>query len=217
MEILQYWTDALSHLLSLIAHQFGVSDALAIILLTLAVRLALMPIAVACAARMQANRLKMDRLKPELERLRQTHKDQPKELAAATMSLYRQHGVKLFDRLFLLNIGSQAIFGIGLLQVLRNIRASSSFLWIANITRPDFLLTLVACILMSVGLMLAPETSSQSSMMATLVISVVITIFTLAAMPSTVGLYWATSNAVSIGQSLALRALLRKNSRRAIT
>lgn len=215
MEIWKFWTDALSHLLSLIGSQLGVSDALAIILLTLAARLALMPIAVICTARMQANRLKMDRLKPDLDKLRQTHKDQPKELAAATLGLYRQHGVRFFDRLFLLNIGTQAVFGIGLLQVLRNIRASSSFLWIANITRPDFLLTLAACVLMSVGLMLAPETGAQSSMMVTLIVSVVITMLTLAAMPSTVGLYWATSNAVSIGQSLILRGLLRVKSRRA--
>jgi len=47
-------------------------------------------------------------------------------------------------------------------------------------------------------------------MLIMLVISVVVAVVTIAALPSAIGLYWATSNSVTLLQTLALRGLLRR-------
>jgi YidC/Oxa1 family membrane protein insertase len=211
MQIWYLWTDSLTHLLSLIGNQFGVSQACAIICLTMLARVAMMPVSLGAALRTQRNRRKAEQIKPELEKLRERYRDAPQELAKATMQLYRQHGIGFMDRLTLLNIGTQAGFGLGILQVLRSTPLASPFLWIANIARPDFLLTLLVCVLMSAGMMLAPETSAQSSsLVAMIVVSCIVTLITLSAMSSAVGIYWATSNVFSIGQSMILRTILRR-------
>lgn len=210
MQIWHLWTGWLAHLMSMIVTDFGVTQACAIILLTLLARVGLMPLSLACALRTERNRQKTAQLKPELEKLKERYRDQPQELAAATLQLYRQHGVSFFDRLTLLNAGTQAGFGLGLLQSLRSLPFASRFLWISNIGRPDVLLSVIVCVLMSASIMLAPSASAQPSLWIMIAISCVVTMMTLLAMPSTLGLYWATSNVFSIGQSFAVRTLLRR-------
>jgi membrane protein insertase Oxa1/YidC/SpoIIIJ len=77
----------------------------------------------------------MERLKPQLETLRETYKDDPSELAARTMALQRANGITIFDKVSVLNT---------------------------------------------------------------------------ATLPSAIGLYWATSNALTVIQTLALRSLLAR-------
>lgn len=210
MNIWHLWTDGLTHLLSTIAAQFDVSQACAVILLTVFARLAMMPLSLASALRSERNRKKAALLKPELDKLKERYRDDPQGLGTATMQLYRQHGISFFDRLSLLNAGTQTAFGLGLLQALRSTPLASPFLWIGNIARPDVLLTVIVCVLMSVSMFVAPSASAQPSLWIMVAISCIVTMMTLAAMPSAVGLYWAASNIFSIGQSVALRALLRR-------
>lgn len=40
-------------------------------------------------------------------------------------------------------MGTQSVFGIGLFQVLSKAGFASKFLWIANLGKPDFLLTVM--------------------------------------------------------------------------
>ncbi len=47
------------------------------------------------------------------------------------------------DRLAIANMGTQSVFGIGLFQVLSKAGFASKFLWIANLGKPDFLLTVM--------------------------------------------------------------------------
>lgn len=210
MELWTLWTHTLDAALALLAANFGLSEALTIILLTLMVRLSLLPVSLTSAYRMQRNKEAMERIKPQLEALRQTLQNQPRELAAQTLALYRQHGIVFMDKLSLLNLVSQSIFGIGLFQSLSRTAFQSKFLWIASLAKPDLWLTVLVTVLMLLGMALMPGATHDTSMLLMLALPVLLSVIAVAALPSALGIYWATSNAVTLLQTLALRALLAR-------
>ncbi len=204
------WTNLLQAYLHYLSAHFGLSEALAIIVLTLVARIAMMPITLTAAYRSQKNKEALERIKPELEALRKTFKDNPSELASRTMSLYRENQISFFDRVSLLNMGSQGFFGIGVFQCLRRTTFSTKFLWISSLAKPNFPLTLLIGILMLLSMVLAPGFTTNTSMLLMLAISLGVTVFVLATTPSAIGIYWATSNAMTVMQTLALRGLLAR-------
>ena len=213
MEIWHSWTALPANILALISSQFGVTEAVAVILLTLMARAILMPVSLTSAVRMEANKQKMKLLKPDLDALKELHKNDPSKLASETMRLYRERGVRLLDRLTVANIGTQGFFGIGLFQVLSQATFTSKFLWIANLAKPDILLTVLVSALMFLGMALMPGATAEPGMLIMMTLSVVVATVTIFALPSAVGLYWATSNAVTVAQTLILRAVLHRQRR----
>lgn len=212
MELWSLWTQLLEGSLGYLATHFGFSDAVAIIILTLTARALLMPVSLTAAYRMHKNKMAIERIKPRIEELRSTYKD-PSERANRTMALYRENGIKFMDRVSLANIGSQGVFGVGVYQVLSRLPFSSPFLWIANLAKPDLLLTLLVGVLMALGFAFMPGTAADASNMLMLAIPVVISVVAIAALPSALGVYWATSNVVTIIQTLALRVILARQQR----
>ena len=184
---------------------------MAIILLTVLARLALLPLSLKAALRSQRNKEAMERLKPALDALKEACKDDQAELGRRTMALYREHGISFLDRISILNMASQTLFGLGFFQSLRRTVIQARFLWIATLAKPDFLLTLLVGALMLAGMALMPGATANTSMVVMLVVSVLVSLFAIAALPSAIGLYWATSNALTVVQSLVLRALLARH------
>jgi YidC/Oxa1 family membrane protein insertase len=213
MQIWHLWTSLLAQGLAFLGAHFGLSEAVAVVVLTLLIRLALMPLSLTAAWRAELKKQKMKLLKPELDALKEQHKNDAAQLTAATMALYREHGVTLLDRITLASMGSQSVFGLGLYRVLRDAGFSSKFLWIASLARPDVWLTVLVGALMLLGMALMPGavgSGAEPSMLIMLGISVVVAVVTIAALPSAIGLYWAASNSVTLLQTLALRGLLRR-------
>jgi YidC/Oxa1 family membrane protein insertase len=210
MELWTLWTHLLEASVGSLATYFGFSEAVAIIVLTLIARLALMPVSLTAAYKMQLNKEAMNRIKPALEELRETFKDKPSELASRTMALYRENGISFLDKVSMLNLGSQGVFGLGVFQALNRMVFNSKFLWISNLAKPDFMLTVLVASLMLLGMLLMPGATADTSMLLMLAISVVISVIAVAALPSALGLYWATSNAVTVVQTIALRGLLAR-------
>jgi YidC/Oxa1 family membrane protein insertase len=213
MELWTQWTQLLETCLSLLVTQFGLSQALAIILLTLLARSLMMPVSLSAAYKMHLNKQRLERVQPELEALRRRYKDKPQVMAEKTLALYRKYDIRFMDRLSLMSAGAQTVFGIGVFQVLNRISLSSKFLWISNLAKPDLLLTVITGLLMLLGMALMPGATADASMLMMLAVSVVISVIAVAALPSALGIYWATSNAVTIIQSLALRGLIARHSR----
>jgi YidC/Oxa1 family membrane protein insertase len=213
VELWTLWTQWLVSGLAFLSSHFGLSEAVAIVVLTLVARAAMMPISLAAAYRMQVNKEAMERLKPRLEQLRGIFRDDPAQLSKHTLALYRENGIAFFDRIALLNAGSQGVFGIGIYHALDSIAYSSRFLWIANLAKPDFYLTVLVGALMLLGMALMPGGMTEPQMLMMAAVAVVISVVAVAALPSAVGVYWATSNAFSVVQTLALRALLWRRER----
>ena len=210
MDVWALWIDGLAKALAAISAQGGLSPGWSIAILTLAVRLALLPLTLAVARRAERTRRILAELKPELDALRERRQDDPRTLAAETLALQRQHGVRLFDRLILANIASQALFGLGMFRLLRKTAAESGFLWISNIARPDIALTLMTGTILFLAAALAPGAQPHMSWMIALV-PVAITVISLLSLPSAVGIYWAVSNGVSLAQAVYLRQKWRRS------
>jgi YidC/Oxa1 family membrane protein insertase len=208
MELWSLWTQLLETSLGFLAVHFGLSQALAIIALTLMARAVMMPVSLTAAYKMQKNKAAIERIKPALEALRNTYKDNAAELAKRTMALYRDNGITFIDKVSLLNIGSQGVFGIGAYQVISRVAFNSKFLWIASLAKPDFYLTMLVGALMLLGMALMPGATADTQMMIMLAVPIILSVIFVAALPSALGIYWATSNAVTLLQTLALRGLL---------
>ena len=213
MELWTTWMHILESVLWFLTMHFGFSEAASIIILTLLARAAMMPLSLSAAYKAQTNKEKIERIKPTLEKLRNKFKDNPHELATRTMALYREKGIKFIDKKTILNIVAQSIFGLGMFKVLRRIEFRSKFLWIADLGKPDFLLTILVGILMAVSMVLMPESTGHASMWLMIAVPVLISVIAVATLPSAIGIYWATSNVVTIGQTLALRGLISRRQR----
>ena len=202
------WTDFIAGCINSLAG-FGLSEAAAIIALTLVVRLLLLPLTVKVAHSNHLNKLKLSALKPQLEALRQRHSDNAVALAQATSALYRQHNIHFFDRFTFINFFTQGMVGLGIWQTLKKAAFHSNFLWIADISKGDVALTFTVGVLTFVSLLLLPNAAEQSSLLLYL-IPAVVTMFMLMTLPSALALSWGTSSAVSVLQSLCLRWIFNR-------
>jgi YidC/Oxa1 family membrane protein insertase len=85
-----------------------------------------------------------------------------------------------------------------------SLSSSSAFLWIKSLASPDFLLTLVIVALTGVSAYMMPSASEQ--MRVTLcVIQILVTFMIVWKLAAGLGLYWASSSAVGLVQTLWLR------------
>lgn len=180
-------------------HQYVPNWGLAIILLTLVIRLTLFPVTNLSFKSMA----KMRRLKPEIDRITALYKDDAEKKGAATMELWRKHKV---------NPAAGCAPMIVQLPVFWALYASLSTnielyhmpftLWWTDLSAPDpyYVLPLLLGVLMHVQQRLSPTTMdpAQAKMMMYFM-PVMITAFMLF-LPSGLCLYMLTSSALGIGQ-----------------
>ena len=209
---MELWLTFITNGIDFLSAYLGVSEALAIIVFTLLSRMLLMPLSLKSSYLMYKNRLAVEKIRPEVERLREIYSDNPGELAKRTMAIYKKNGIRFIDRTSIMNIGSQGILGISMFQALRNMAFSSKFIWIADIAKPDVILAFMVGVLTFASMLIMPGTVEQQNFLM-LFIPTVVVMFVLASFPSALGLYWATSNAVTIVQTLVLRVVLEREDR----
>ena len=107
MDLWLAWTALLQHLLQLFAVDLGLGPGLAIILVTLALRSALLPLTWSMAYRAAVRQEQLNRLQPQLAAIRERYKNDTAEQLARTVQLYRQNGIKMADGTRLLALGVQ--------------------------------------------------------------------------------------------------------------
>jgi YidC/Oxa1 family membrane protein insertase len=202
----QLWLDLVSivqSVITMIAAATGGSIGLAIITVSVSLRLALLPLTIRLARRAEAQRRIFEKMKPELERLKERLRDKPERLAAETLALYRQHGVKPLDS------GS---FGMLALQlplvsalygaISRGLGAGRRFLWIADLAKPDFILVAITGALTYFTTLFG---ASRDVTKTAAVLSAALTIAIMWRVSAAIGLYWMSSTAVGAVQALWLR------------
>jgi YidC/Oxa1 family membrane protein insertase len=214
MDVWTIWTDGLANALQFLSAHSGLSQAWAIAILTIAARLAIMPVSISATLRAGRNRERVEALKPELTALRNRLKDDPRALAEQTMALYRRNGIRFLDRLTVANLVGQTAFGLGMFRMLRQAKLTASFLWIPDIAKPDLILAVVTGTLMVLTMTLAPGSHQQMSLVM-IMIPVAISVLSIMTFPSAIGLYWASSNFVSLTQTLVVRHFIARQRKRA--
>jgi YidC/Oxa1 family membrane protein insertase len=112
---------------------YGVS----ILLLTVLVRASMHPV-----SRKQARTtMRMQALKPELDKLKEKHKDDKQALQMAQMELYRKHGINPLGSCWMMFLQMPVFLGLYYaLQESIHFRLAPAFGWIKSLTAPDMLI-----------------------------------------------------------------------------
>jgi len=197
--------DTTIAVLANLSHSFGGSLGWAIVVLSLGIRVALLPLTTSLARRARRNQEIIRRLQPEINRLRQRYEKQPERLFEEMRKLYRQHDCSPFDIPMLVGSFVQLpIFGMLYSSIRNSLTSSSAFLCIRSLASPDLILTMLILTFTGVSAYLMPSASGQ--MRSTIIVlQVVVMFFIVCKLAAGLGLYWASSRLVGIFQTLWLR------------
>jgi len=173
----------------------------AIILLTVVVRLFMMPLTFRQFRSAQA----MQQLQPKIKELQRKYKNDKRKLQEETMKLYQEYRVNPFSSCLPLVI-QMPIF-ICLYYAIRGTPEikTASFLFIPSLGEPWLPLFIFYIItqMVSTELMMQPETEAQQKWIMRAM--PIFFIFILYRFPAGLMLYWVTTNLWTIGQQLIIR------------
>ena len=187
-----YLEAGLSWLLKFFYNVSG-SYGLAIILLTIAIRLILAPLTLSQSKSMEA----MKTLQPKMNALQQKYKDDPEEYQRRVMELYKEHNINPLSGCLPMLI--QLPFLWALFAVLRNYDFGTGFLWLTSLSEPDplYILPVLSALTTYIQMMMTSADASQKSMM--LIMPIFIGYISIS-FPAGLVLYWVVSNLFSMGQ-----------------
>lgn len=204
-EALSFLIDPLQAILTWFHDTLGVSWAISIILLTIIVRVVLIPLTVKQFTSMRA----MQKIQPKMKEVQQKYKDDKQKLNEELMKLYKEHKVNPFGSCLPLLLQMPIFMALYFMLVSQPFESDNSFLWISNIKDPDTILVLLymGSQLLSSKLLTATTDKSQQMMMymMPLVFGV---IFLFTQFPAGVLIYWVTTNIWTIGQQLAVKEII---------
>jgi YidC/Oxa1 family membrane protein insertase len=207
------WTDFVDLVyasLLVISGAFGGNMGLAIGFLSIAFRLALLPLTLRMAYRSIDIQAALKKLQPKLSSIQKKYKDDPRRVWEETARLHQQHGIKLVDGRSLIGLLVQVPLFLGLFAaVQRGLSSSGRFLWIRDLMKPDPLLACICAVLTAVSGFLGSNATDQQRIVAFL-LPALLTVFFLWRMTSGVVIYSFASGLVSLVQSLLVRRRLAK-------
>jgi YidC/Oxa1 family membrane protein insertase len=226
LNLLVYFYETIAFL------DFGV----AIILVTILIRLVLFPI----FHKSSKQQMLMQRIQPKIKKIQELHKNDKEKQSQALMELYKEHGVNPFSSIFLLII--QLPVMIGLFYVVRSGLAPGGitglysfvaapqvinpmFLGIVNLAKPNLFLLAFAAVAQYFQARLAmyrdpkntaPLTAPEKMARQMAFIGPLITIFIFYSLPSAVVLYWFVTSIFSIFQQILINRNFKKGETAAI-
>lgn len=195
-----------------------------IILLTVVVRLAMHPLTRRQVISMQRMQKKMEKIKPELDKLKEKYKDDREALGRATLELYRKHGINPLAPLQgCLPLLVQMPIFIGLWRALSaavELRQAPFILWIDNLAAPDMFLPFGVNLpilgpylnllpLVAIGLMYlqqkwftppSPDPEVQAQQRITMIMMTIFMLFIFYKLPSGLCLYFLASTAWGLAE-----------------
>ena len=213
-------------------HNYGV----AIVLLTVIVRIIFWPLTHKSTEKMRANQEKMQELQPKIKVLQEKYKTNPQKLQHEQMKLYQEHGFNPLGMMGgCLPMFLQMPVLFALYSVLRNAieLRYEGFLWISDLSMPENLLAghipvvgalNILPLIMVVSTIFQQKMSTPTSVAATpeqqqqqkmmMYMMPIMMLFFFYTMPSGLVLYWTTSNISMIVQT-ATRNLRKKKAAKA--
>lgn len=210
-----FFVEPFSTAIHYLGEFFGGNFGLAIILITLVIRLVLMPLMLKQYKNQLVMKSKMDGLKPEMDDLQKRIKAEKdpakqKELQSQMFALYQKHGVNPLN-MGCLPILIQMPILTGFYYAIRSSTeiASHSFLWF-SLGSPDIGITLVAGLIyflqFKVSQSSMPAQQQQQMKYMGLLSPIMIVMFSLKA-PAALPLYWTIGGTFLILQTLISRKL----------
>ncbi|MEW6272443.1 MAG: membrane protein insertase YidC [Thermodesulfobacteriota bacterium] len=188
-----------------LSHRFTGNYGLDIIILTVLVKLAFWPLTQKSFQSMR----EMQKLQPEMQKLREKYKDDAKQMNAEIMELYKRHKVNPLGGCLPMLLQIPVFFG--LYQLLANtieLRHAPFFLWIHDLAAPERLeilgygvpvLTLLLGASMFLQQKMAPPQGDPTQQKIMMFMPVIFT-FMFIGFPAGLTLYWLTNNVLTIAQ-----------------
>lgn len=205
-DALSFLIDPLYAILDWIHANLGISWGWSIVVLTILIRILLIPLGVKQYTSMRA----MQKLQPKIKELQKKYKDDKQKLNEETMKFYREHKVNPFGSCLPLLL-QMPIF-VALYLMLRNhpFESDYSWLWITNINDPNTLLVFlyIGTQFLSSRL-LSTATDRTQQMMMTVMPLFLGVIFLIYPFPAGVLIYWVTTNVWTIGQQLVTKRIIQ--------
>ena len=212
MQIWDAWLDTLAVTLQWLGSDVGLGTGAAVLVLTLALRLALLPISWSSAYRSSIHRKQLEQLGPELRRLKERYADQPRRLMEETAKLYRRRNVAMFEARPVFGAVAQMPVLLGMFQLLRDGVAQARFLWVASLSRPDFWIAVLAAATTALMMLANPDLPEQTRLLLIVIPSVIAFVFALK-FASALGLYWVASNMFTAAQTYAVHRVVGRRIR----
>lgn len=205
-DALSFLIDPLQAVLTWFHDTLGVSWAIAIILLTICIRIILIPLTVKQFTSMRA----MQKIQPQMKELQKKYKDNKQKMNEELMKLYRENKVNPFGSCLPLLLQMPIFMALYFMLVNQPFETDNSFLWIENIKDPSTILVLLymASQLLSSKLLTATTDRSQQMMMYVMPLMFGV-IFLFTQFPAGVLIYWVTTNIWTIGQQLVVKELIQ--------
>lgn len=208
----EYFVYPLSTVITFFAKQFSGSYGLAIVIVTLIVRLFLVPLNV----KQVKSSMAMQKIQPEIKALQEKYKSKDQatqqKLQQETMALFQKHGANPLAGC--LPIFIQMPIFIGLYHAIMRTEAikTGSFLWFElGSTDPVLPIIAGAATFLQQKLMMADNPSAQNPQMKMMLymMPIMITVFAFF-FPAALALYWVVGNIFMVAQTLFIRRPMLK-------
>lgn len=220
-----YLYQPILDLLVFIYQNFAFNDlGLAIIFLTVLIRIVFLPF----FHKSTRDQMIMQRLQPQINKIRHDHKNDKEKQATALLALYRQHRVNPLSGFLLLLIQLPILFA--LFRVFRDgltaeAFSAHSFLGLINLENRSMIIVGLAALAQywqsrqAMGKRAAPAKNSraedgtaaqfsQSFAQNMVYMGPIITVAILSMLPASIGIYWLTTTLFSIGQQFYINKRL---------
>lgn len=210
MEVLNVYVNFLQAILFVLSHALGGSLGLAIITLTMMVRLLLLPMTLKLSRRAIAQQRLLQKMQPELQLLRKKYAHDRRRLAQESTGLFKRNGAHPVDKHGLLGALFQLPIVLGLFAAVKRVaQLGGRFLWIVDLSKPDFVLTAIVAVLTYISMAISPNLTTNSKTFYA-VLSASLTFFFLSRIAAGITLYWASYNAVGVLEKIVLRYGLKR-------
>ncbi len=176
-----------------------------ILAFSIVVRIVMFPFTLRIARTMKAHQQAMEKLRPQLERIRKRFRKQPERIAEESHRLFQENDISPIPYAGCLGGLAQIPLFLAVYSAVRQaVVAGGRFLWIGNIARPDILLTIVVTALTYASITHSASGLTQQGKPIVILLPVIATLFILAKTSAGIGLYWGVSAAASLIQSMVL-------------
>jgi YidC/Oxa1 family membrane protein insertase len=198
------FADPMRALIFAAAHLFGGSLGGGIFAVSLVARFVFMPLTLRLARRARERQKILDRLQPELARLKKRHAQQPDKLVEAIHAAHQREGIDPVDKQALLGgLARLPVLG-GIYGALRSIPRLGSFAWIADLAKPNIPLALLVTAGSAASTYVATHGASARTLAISTIVGSAIGLAFLLHMSSAIALSWAASVVGDVVQNVVL-------------
>ncbi len=209
----KYFVYPLSETLDWFAAIFWNEYGISILIVTIIIRLLILPLAI----KQYRSSKQMQAIQPELKKLQQKYKDDPKKQQEETMKLFQKHNINPLAGCFPVLIQMPVLIAL-YHAIMRNTEISShSFLWLQLGERDPFILPLLAALTTWIQQKVMTMHMPNNQMQALLVIFPVLIFVMAMSFPSALPLYWVYSNIFTIIQTYFLYGRSQKDEKGGLT